>query len=275
MSAASSWKRHSVSDPVCLTFRWHFARSLAVVLLLMFSATAISEDAARRTLEDRGRAAFARCAGCHTIEEGAGHLIGPNLHGIFGRKIAGSVDYSYSVGLRARTGIWDEDALNRYIARPKLAAPGNNMAFPGMTSPHARRDLIEWLKTNPSHAGNPETDDFQALLAQNEVMHGAELARACMVCHTVTENAGNGIAPNLWEVIGRPIASVPDFNYSERIMRREGTWTPQALNSFFLESKAFDQGSHRAFQSLARPADRAALISWLKTLQQEGTQKAR
>ncbi len=264
-----------MSDPVRQTFRWHLARALTAALFLIFSATAVGEDAGRRTLEDRGRSAFARCAGCHTIEENAGHLIGPNLHGIFGRKIAGLADYSYSAGLRSRTGVWDEDALNRYIARPKLAAPGNNMAFPGMTSPHARRDLIEWLKTNPSDAGNSETDDFQSLLVRNEVMHGAELARACMVCHTVTQDAGNGIAPNLWGVIGRPIASMPDFSYSERIMRREGAWTPQTLNNFFLESKAFDQGSHRAFQNLARPADRAALISWLKTLQPESTQKAR
>jgi cytochrome c len=35
---------------------------------------------------DNGRRVFARCRSCHTITEGGPDMIGPNLHGVFGRQ---------------------------------------------------------------------------------------------------------------------------------------------------------------------------------------------
>lgn len=263
-----------MSNPVCRTPR---ARCIVVLLsFLVFSATPLSgiEQPENPDLEQRGRAAFEQCAACHTLELGGDTLVGPNLYGIFGRAVASIQGFAYSESLRTRGGVWDEDALNRYIARPKLAVPGNNMPFVGMTSPRARGDLIAWLKTNPRQY-DPAESDFQALLVRDEVSRGAQVARSCMVCHTASEDMENNIGPNLWGVVGRPIASAPGFDYSERIMRREGVWTPSALNGFFMENKAFDQGSHRAFSRLKRPSDRAALISWLKTLNSNSDHYAR
>ncbi len=241
---------------------------LAIFLMCLAIADAsiaLSSDSAVSETMRRGRAAFDLCTDCHTIDKGGEHKFGPNLHGIFGREVASLKDYSYSHGLRSKSGVWDENALNRYIARPKLAVPGNHMPFPGLTSPHMRRDLIKWLKTNP---GSTETvpTTFEALLERNATDRGAQVARPCIVCHTISEGIGNKIGPNLWGVVGRPIASADGFDYSERLMRREGLWTPENLNNFFMATKEFDQGSHRAFRQLVRPEDRAALISWLATL---------
>lgn len=162
----------------------------------------------------KGEAVFARCAGCHTIEEGGPNLTGPNLHGIFGRDIASAPNYDYSDKLLSMQGVWDQNRLNRYIARPKLLAPGNKMPFAGLTSPHQRSDLIEWLKSNPQK--------FDAPLARIDSMKGSELAAPCSACHTFGKEDGNYIGPNLWGVVGRPIASTDGFDYSERLMRRKG-----------------------------------------------------
>ena len=52
-----------------------------------------------------------RCAQCHTLGEGEANKIGPNLHGLFGRK-TGSVDgFSYTDANKAKGITWDNDTL--------------------------------------------------------------------------------------------------------------------------------------------------------------------
>lgn len=212
-----------------------------------------------------GRRAFEPCANCHTLSREAGHGFGPNLYGVFGRKIGSASNYVFSEALSAQTGVWDEDKLNRYIARPKLVAPKNTMPFKGITSRHKRSALIAWLKSNPDYYDPPE-GSFAKMVELADVARGKSIGRRCLVCHSIDANGSHSIGPNLHSIIEREIASYPDFNYSERMLRLDGKWTVEALNGYFMAPKAFDQGSHRVFQSLTRPMDRAALISWLTTL---------
>lgn len=246
----------------------HILRScliLLIFLVLPFGVSARPTEPENEALA-RGQRAFAICGTCHTLSPDARHAIGPNLHGILGRDVASADGFSYSEALRAKDGVWDEDALNRYIARPKLAAPGNEMRFAGITSPHARRDLITWLKSNPLRYSTPALS-LDATPVDYSLERGIELARTCLVCHNASMDMGHKIGPNLWGVVGRPIASAPGFDYSERLRRRSGgVWTPETLNAFFVERRAFGPGSHMAFRSLTRLEDRAALIAWLDAL---------
>lgn len=273
--ATRSFNEHAKSIASRMTFslRPKLCIVMSAVILSLF---AVGQHAAGLTDTDvvtvetltRGEQAFSRCANCHTIEPGGEHLVGPNLFGIFGREIANQPEYPYSESLQAMNGTWTEDRLNRYIARPNLAAPGNAMHFAGMTSPHARADLISWLKSNPD-TYTPPMKDMDLLLVRSSTVKGAQIARACVTCHTITRGGGNKIGPNLWGVVGRPVASAPGYDYSDRLTRRGGTWTAETLDEFFFETKSFGQGSHLAFRNLRRPEDRAALISWLMTLREE------
>jgi len=52
-----------------------------------------------------------RCAQCHNLGEGEGNKIGPNLHGLFGRKTGQVESFSYTYANKAKGITWAEDTL--------------------------------------------------------------------------------------------------------------------------------------------------------------------
>lgn len=244
---------------------------LCIVIFVSLIANLSFADDDRTLI--RGERAFAACANCHTIHNGGDHTLGPNLYSVFGREVASVPDFSYSETIQQMSGIWDEDKLNRYIASPKLAASGNEMPFRGILSPHMRADLIAWLKTNPD-SYNAKNGSLEALIENANIVRGREIASSCLACHTAGEGMPHKIGPNLWGVMGRDIARAPGFDYSEKLMLREGRWTPEKLNAFLFEVKRFDQGSHMAFLRLGKLEDRAAIIHWLDSLSNQNETNA-
>ncbi|HEX6014581.1 MAG TPA: c-type cytochrome [Geminicoccaceae bacterium] len=97
----------------------------------------------------RGERAFQRCYACHSVDPSETGLEGPNLHGVVGRP-AGAVDgFAYSEALQARAAdglVWDEAALDAFLADPQGFLPDNAMGFFGLRDEDARADLIAYLK---------------------------------------------------------------------------------------------------------------------------------
>jgi cytochrome c len=92
-----------------------------------------------------GQLAFARCKICHTIEAGGRSPVGPNLHGVFGRK-AGTLDgYSYSAAMKNSGIVWDDATLAKYLRDPRGSMPGNKMAFPGIKNDEEMANLLAYL----------------------------------------------------------------------------------------------------------------------------------
>ena len=99
-----------------------------------------------------GEAKYAVCKSCHTLNQGGPDMTGPNLHGIFGRKVAEKSGYHFSDALKGQTFTWDAAELDRWVADPKAMVPGTKMTFVGLKDAKDRTDVIAYLKAETSPA---------------------------------------------------------------------------------------------------------------------------
>ena len=76
--------------------------------------------------------------------------IGPQLNGIVGTEIASVDGFKYSDAFKEKKAeglVWDEEALDAYLAKPKDLIPGTKMSFAGLRKEDEREDVIAYLKT--------------------------------------------------------------------------------------------------------------------------------
>jgi len=102
----------------------------------------------------RGETLSLACQACHSLGQGAAHLIGPNLYGIFGRQAATAPGYAnYSAALQSSGIVWSPEQLDQWLADPAGFLPGTSMGFTGYQSAEDRSALIAYLQAVTS--GNP------------------------------------------------------------------------------------------------------------------------
>ncbi len=104
----------------------------------------------------RGQATFARCAACHTINQGGANGLGPNLFGVMGEPVAtGHGGFAFSDALRTHGGTWDWDTMSQWLRSPRTFAPGTRMTFAGLSDPQDRADVLVYLNQNGGHLQIP------------------------------------------------------------------------------------------------------------------------
>ncbi|ATY30996.1 c-type cytochrome [Sphingomonas psychrotolerans] len=98
---------------------------------------------------DQGAQAFAACRACHTLQAGGKGTMGPNLHGLFGRKAGSAPGFNYSPALKASKLVWNAQTLDQFLAAPTQKVPGTRMVIK-VTDPARRAALIAYLKAETS-----------------------------------------------------------------------------------------------------------------------------
>lgn len=87
---------------------------------------------------------------------------------------------------------------------------------------------------------------------------------SCAGCHAPTIGAAAG--PSLVGVVGRDIASLPDYGYSAALTGLDGAWTEAALDSFLRDPDGFAPGTTMNIDGLD-DTTRAEVIAYLKSAQ--------
>jgi cytochrome c len=236
--------------------------------------------------EKHGEEVAKKCGLCHNFEKGGPNMIGPNLYGVLGRKVASHEGYDYSDALKAKGGTWDYESINKMITNPGEYVPGTKMAiFAGLPDAQDRADVLLFLRTkndNPpplpevkapapgGEATTPATppaggNEFMTALASADPKAGEADVALCKVCHTFNKGGATLVGPNLYGVVGRKIASEDGFNYTPGLKAHEGDWTFDKLNEWLTNPAAFAPGTMMAFPGIPDVKKRANVIAYLNS----------
>jgi len=114
-------------------------------------------------------------------------------------------------------------------------------------------------------ADDSATADAPVAAIKPTAAMGEQVFKRCVACHTIEKGGANGIGPNLYAVVGRTVASHPGFSYSGAMKAKGGSWDEAALDAYIAEPMKNVPGTRMAFAGVIDPADRQALILYLKT----------
>jgi cytochrome c len=119
----------------------------AALLMVAAPAAADSDLDARLAAANlkRGQLLYMVCKACHDVEAGLPHKVGPNLHGMFGRKAGTAEGFRYTDALLKSGIVWTPETMDTWLKQPGALVPGNGMAFAGIASDADRASLIAWL----------------------------------------------------------------------------------------------------------------------------------
>jgi cytochrome c len=94
--------------------------------------------------------------------------------------------------------------------------------------------------------------------------HGAEVFRACVACHTLSDKEAQRAGPTLAGLYGRRIASLPGYRFSDALSRMDIVWTPETVSRLFeVGPNAYTPGTKMPEQRIGSAEDRRALTDFL------------
>ncbi|MCF3974560.1 c-type cytochrome [Paracoccus salsus] len=132
---------------------------------------------------------------------------------------------------------------------------------------HAQAYTIPVEESGEGEGGGEEEQiDFAVLMEAADPAAGEKGFGKCKACHKL--DGSDGVGPHLNGVVGRAVASVGGYAYSDAMVAHVAEapdWTPEALQEFLTNPKADVPGTKMSFAGLKKPEDRADLIAYLQT----------
>lgn len=94
---------------------------------------------------------------------------------------------------------------------------------------------------------------------------GRILFLRCASCHDVSAAQSAKIGPSLSGVLGRKVASLPGYAYSQALRSQDFVWDAPHLDKWIENPNAVAPGTIMAFAGIAAEADRRAIIEYLES----------
>ena len=97
---------------------------------------------------EAGKAVTAKCASCHSFEQGGPNGTGPDLWDVLGRKPGSHGGFAYSGAMTefgAKNPVWDYDHIDQFLKAPGKYISGTKMTFVGLKKQEDRIAVIAYL----------------------------------------------------------------------------------------------------------------------------------
>lgn len=109
----------------------------------------------------------------------------------------------------------------------------------------------------------------ETALADGDVAEGEKVYQRCLSCHSITEkvNKDKNGGPYLQGVVGRPVASVEGFAYSDAMKAFGATgavWDETTLDTYLKGPSDLVKGNKMLAPPVRRETERADVIAYLK-----------
>jgi cytochrome c len=97
-----------------------------------------------------------------------------------------------------------------------------------------------------------------------DAARGQRLFMQCSVCHSLPATPGM-LGPPLRGIVGQKAGAAPGYPYSSALAAAGLQWDEATLNRWLERPTDLVPGTKMIFAGIANPADRAAVIAYLKS----------
>ena len=133
-------------------------------------------------------------------------------------------------------------------------------------APDVTADASSGEQSAPDGADEANAPAFASLLGAASVDSGEKQVKKCAACHVFEEGGPNKIGPNLHGIVGREVASVDGFAYSNALKEYGGNWDYEKLDCFLKDPKNCVPGNKMSFAGVKKDGDRADIIAYMRSV---------
>lgn len=101
-------------------------------------------------------------------------------------------------------------------------------------------------------------------VAAMDAAKGAKVFKKCKSCHNVEPGGPNGTGPALYGVVMNDKGAHEGYSFSTALAIPGEKWTYESLDKFLEKPSKYAPGTKMNFVGLKKPADRAAVIEYLR-----------
>jgi len=121
---------------------------------------------------------------------------------------------------------------------------------------------IEGVEQEGGDGGEAE-QPIAFYLQTADAARGEAEFRRCAACHTINQGGANGLGPNLFGVMGASLPARGDFNFSEALRSKGGSWDWDQMSAWIASPRTFAPGTRMTFAGISDPQARANLLAYL------------